>query len=491
MYVDYEGLLVDLSHFQSLDIEVVLADLLKKASQQYAIQDAIVLGTWLQQASRDRLTHLGYLCRSVFGTEQEITYEIQISIIRSLEAQSAEAKNRADHTDVFILVGGTSDRAELIRQVRQAERSCILWTLTPPSPTEQALCSVWEPIHYPHAAVNWIWPRQAILHELILVADHLQNEEETTFSLSALHNQLSQCKLFKQEAYLWIAISIREQIVLLKQTGGDLQVTSGFLNLHHSVVRKTLFIKVRVLMTLSAMLTQRDWVAFSALEKALSTARALVGSQNYRHAWLEILVDLGILLTRPVPHPNKSYTVTTLSFNQEHQVVATLHKQQKRNLQRAVIIINNFLARKGYHAINTARLLHILMKNMTYIEAHATLKAALEQEIAHNDGTPSAPISSPIAVRLNESHPFVVTTLDQRDMFIRCTEAIFTQRNEQVNESMLSQALSDACQVGEDETLFWIWLFIDEGILARNHTGSIAMLSMKRLDAVVKQALNN
>jgi hypothetical protein len=486
IYVDYEGLLVGLSYMQYLEIDPLLGDLLQKARQRFHIQHAIVLGDWSRYTSRPLLESQGYTCLTASGTAQEINREIQQSIDDRLSVDKEQA------TEVYILVGGKDERTSLLRQINGARSAGILWTLVPPTPTEQALCSEWEIIALPDTAKARSWPRPVMLQAVALAADHLQSDAKTPFLLRDLLDLARQFKPLNQTAHIWLNIAVREQIIVLLEPETEFDLLSGSLNRQHSVVQSALFARDRILMTMKAMLVNRDWVAFSALEKALRTNKALADSQSYRHGWLELLVDAGVLVSRPVPRPDESYTVTTLRFNEDHRAIAMLADLQQRNLQRLIISISDFVTRKDHHQVASARLQQKLMKAMTYIEARTTISTAFEGGIIRNGSAtiPEQVMTSQIALRLDSSHPFVKKTLAQRDQLILLSDSILTQRNSQVSEDVMAEEFAALRQMGEDESFFWIRLFEEEGIFLLNRMSSITTLRIKYSDAVVKQALD-
>jgi hypothetical protein len=169
--------------------------------------------------------------------------------------------------------------------------------------------------------MNQIWPRQVMLHALVLVADQLQRDIHSSFPLQAFCDQLTQCTPFKQQASLWLQTALKEQIILVEPQGCDLRPSSGWLHRQHIVVQKALFTRESILKTLRPMLAERDWISWNALDQALSTARVLMETSEYRRAWLELLVNTGNLLVRPVPHPGGTFMVATLSLRREYHPI--------------------------------------------------------------------------------------------------------------------------------------------------------------------------
>ena len=489
MYVDYEGLLVSLSHVQYFDIDILLGHLLEKARERFDVQRAIVLGNWKHHASRDQLEQQGFLCRSISATGTEIGQMLLTSITESLATGNA--------ADAYILVSGESTYNAVLRVLRQANRKSVLWTLVTPSSNDQALCSEWEPITAPNTLEVHAWPRQVMLQAIVLVADHLQSDTTKPFLLSHLCDHLAQFRSFHDRADTWLAIAIREQILLQQQPDDTSDVSYGYLNRQHPVVQKALLSRERILMTLSAMLHKREWVAFSALEKGLRTAKSLTASQHLRHAWLELLVAEGVLIAGQVPQLDGAFQVTTLRFNLQHPIVATLQRKQLQNLVRLIVAVSNLTIRKNYPWMAIASLLKVLTAATTRIEARATLSAAEQQGILEIGTIPSRrkPTSSVATVKLQPSHELVQDTLNRRDQLIALTHSTLTSRNTGVSESILTEAFITGNHMEKEEALFWIRLLISEGILYVNQItlGSgdvIDLIYLEDQDSLVDQVLS-
>ncbi len=489
VYVDYEGLLVGLSHIQYVNIDDLLSNLLAKARDRFLIQHAIALGNWTYHESRRQLEQQGFLCRTVSATGPEISQMLQSSIAESLATNTA--------VDTYILVSGTSDYNSTLRLLRQANRECIVWTLIPPPPGDQALCSQWELITLsPDRIEANPWSRQMMLQAIAVAADQLQGDPDTPFLMSHLHAHLAQLRPFSSQVDTWLAIAIREQILLLNQPENILDESYGYLNRQLAIVRKALDIRGHILVTLGAMLVKREWIAFSTLEKGLRTAKLLADNQRSRHAWLELLVAEGMLIAEHVPQPAGPFQVTTLRFNQMHPLVATLQGQQTYDLIRLIITMSDFTGRRDYPWMAVASLLRSLTEATTRIEARATLSAAEQRHIIEIGSVPSKrkPTLPVTTARLQHQHELVQETLTHRDQLIALTYAVLTSRNTAVSESVLIEELVIRGQLQKSEAVFWIKLLTDEGIFSveppPSGVGNVAtMIKLAEEDPIVDRVL--
>lgn len=481
IYVDYEDLMVGLSYFQYWEIDDLLVNLLEKARHHFQVQRALVLGDWSRHASRRQLESQGFICRSISGTAPEINQEILLSIAKSLDSNEA--------AEVYVFVSGRSSHGSLLRQLRQAGRESILWIVEPPSPSDQALCSNWELITPTGTFESSPWPRQVMLQAMILVADHLQNDPEVPFLMGHLLDRLRQLNPFNTLADRWLNVAISEQIILVQHQEDLFDSLYGYLNKQHAVVQKALLTRERILTTMSAMLGNRDWIAFSALEAALRTSKVLAESQSYRRAWLELLVAEQVLITTLVSQPDGPFTVTTLSLNRDHPVIATLHKQRVRNLIHLVILISNFMIRKGHIHMAVSHLLRILTKTTSRVEARDALNAAIEQGIVQINRELSQNSTSFVArVLLNQNHQFVQAAIAEYNQVILQANSVLTLRNFRVSESMLAEEFIARGKMKEKEALFWIELLVSEGILSVDQGSVFKMIRIESEDPVVKQA---
>jgi hypothetical protein len=490
LYVDYEGLLVSLSRVQYFNIDALLGNLLEKAQQRFFVQKAVVLGDWMYHSGSHQLEERGFLCRTISASGPAISQVLQAGIAENLAANNA--------AEVYILVNGVSDDYNaVLRLLRENGRESILWTLIPPSSNDLALCSRWEPIEDLSGSEIGSWPYQMMLQAIAVTADHLQSDVEGPFLMSQLSHDLALLPPFSGKAEIWLAIAIREQILLQQRPEDSFDVVYGYLNRQHAIVKKALLIRERILVTLAAMLVKREWVAFGAIEKGLRTARLLAGSQRVRHAWLELLTAQGILIAGQVSQPDGTFQVTTLCFNQEHSLVTTLQDQQTQNLIRLIVAASNFMSRKDYPWIAVANLLRILTGVTTRIEARSVLSTAEQQGIIEIDeiaGKRNPALLVTIA-RLQQKHAQVQETLLRRDQLIALIHTILTDRNiTGVSESVLVEEFVTRSQLQKSEALFWIRLLVNEGILSKEQIlpGSDDIAQIMQLtdrDPVVDQIL--
>ncbi len=490
MYVDYEGLMTGLSHYHHLDTDGVLANLLKKARQNFEVQGAIVLGDWTRLTNRNQLERQGFICKTVYGPDTVINQEIEASIAEQIVVGNA--------AEVYILVNGVSDYTPILRQLRQADKESVLWTVSPPSLTDQALCSEWEFITSPESFATSDWPRQVILQAVALVADHLLvSNNESQLLMNRLLDRLGELPPFKETAETWLNVAVREQIILLQRVEDPSASPYIQLNRQHPFVQKGLQIRERILSVLSAMIVDRDWVAFSALEKAMQTSKPLAGDQSFRHAWLELLVAEEVLIAESVPQPDGVFQTTTLRPNLNHPIIR-LHQQQNFNLVRLIVTIDNFIRRKGYKWMAVSTLLTILTRATTRVEARATLSLADEEALVEIDTVPSIddPEFSVATVRLNSTHSLVQKCLTKRDDIILLADSMLTNRHLGMSSDVFVEELgSSGIAQEENEALFWIQLLGGERILTeakfvQGPRRVVRLLRLRLEDPIVSQALD-
>jgi hypothetical protein len=459
IYVDYEDLLSGLSRFQYLDIDNLLAHLLAKARQRFAVQQAIVLGDWMFHPNHSQLEELGFVCYSNPNAEATLQQALQSIMSEHLAANQG--------TEAYILVGGQSSYNAILRTCLRANKNCLLWTLMPPSPSDQELCTEWEVITLPYTDKSSLWPRQVMLQAIALAADHLYTNTEAPFSLSQLHDQLAILTPFQGRADTWLDIAIREQILLPQLSAGKVDQFYASVNRQHVLVQKAFITRERILLTLSALQANRDWVAFSALEKALRSAIVLAEQQSLRHAWLELLIAEHMLVAGKFPQPGGSFQVTTLRLNPIHSAVAALPQLQERNLRRLIVIMRHFMERKRSTWMAVSRLLKSLTAITTRVEARAAISMAEQGGIIHIDSlsaTHNATFSVTIA-KLEHYHLLVQGTFARLDQLIQLINEIQDKRGSGVSETILVDRCCTAMDMQEDEAFFWLRLLLSEGML--------------------------
>lgn len=485
MYVDYEGLLNGLSHSRHLDIDNLLLHLLAKARQRFQIQHAVVIGDWTYHRGRAQLEAQGFLCRSL-SAATGINQMLYVSISEQIAANLA--------ADVYILVSNQSGYDTILRALQQANKVCVLWTLVSPSPSDRMLCSEWEVIRPLENPQGILWPRQVMLQAIVLAADVLQGSTDAPFLLSRLREHLVRLSAFNSRADTWLAIAIREHILL--QESADSAVYFGYVNRQHAVVQKAFLMRERILSTFSVLLTNREWVAFSVLEKSLRTAKVLADNQSFRHAWIELLVAEDVLIAQQVPQPDGPFQVTALRLNLAHPAMVALQHIQQRNLIRLIVHISNVTGRKGKDAMTVFTLLKSLMGVTTRVEASAALDQAKQQNIVQLESvTVSHRHAFPVTVvRLQQGHALVQETLARRDQCIQLTNTIIELRKTGVSEIILAKALMAEQQIERDEALFWIRLLVNEDILYVKHMllesqETVPIIYLNQQDAIVDRLL--
>jgi hypothetical protein len=488
MYVDYESLAAHFTQTPYVDIDAIVIGLLEKAHQQFDVQGAVVLGDWRRLSSKRRLEMHGFICRSTHLTDLEGHHLIRHGITERL------ATHRAD--EVYLLVGGQPEYTAILRQLQRSGKDSILWTVVQPSANDRELCSAWEQINMPSGISISSWPRQVMLHAVVLAAIHLQQTIGDRFQIGDLLDNLRRMDSFGSSAEIWLTVAIRERVLLLQDSNDPLDPPYGWVNTYHAVTQKALLIRDRILNTLSTMLQHREWIAFNTAERGLRSVKQLAESQHIRHAWLELLVALDMLVSRRIPRPDGKFVTTTLHINTNHSVVAMHRTEHYLQLVRLILKMSNFLERRGYSWIAASTLLKMLTGTSSRAEARATLTIAQEQAIVQIDSllSPYNPPLTVTIVRLNQNHQLVNETLARRDQLIALANTVLAWRRFGVSEMVLVDEFTASGALSEDDALFWIWLFVSEDLFHSTHFtqgthDSIRMLQLNITDSVVSAAL--
>jgi hypothetical protein len=493
MYIDYEGLLVGLSQRQYWNIRQVMPELLDKAASHFQAQQAYVFGNWSSLASRAELENLGFSCLHNLNPGHAPIAEIQRHITDALAAGNV--------SDTYIIVGSDHNYSSILRHLNRLNKTGVLWTVLPPTADEQALCASWETISLPGDSETSLWPRQVMLHAVVLTADQLALEDTPFFLMNHLLNHLQTLSAFHNSAETWLSIALREQVILQKTSDYGFGSGYAYLNQQSPVVRKAIQTRKRILSVLNVMIAGRDWVAFSAAEKALRTANTLAGSQQLRHAWLEMLVAENILIADNLSKPGAAHQTTTLKLNREHPAVRSSVLEQERNLIYLVVAADNFMKRKNSNWISISKLLEILTKATTRVEARAALEFAKTKEIVHIDSVPAHRDQdyTVATAKLNYEDTFVQEALKKRDHAIWLTNYILSDReflseDIGIGRILLEDELMASARVEQDMASFWVETLLMEGILSEityiaGSLGAERLLRLRVGDPVVGHAL--
>ena len=488
-YVDYENLVESLSRYHSLDIVTLLNQVLERARQQFRIQRILIFGNWTLYPMPTQIDTRGVVRRACIDPGIDASLEIEESIIQGLSSKES--------SEVYLLISGQARYLEALKHLHQAHKRSILWTLVPLSEQEQTWSTAHETLSLPSTLARYKWSRHLLLQAFILETAQASTQVSNGLTLPSLREVLQQSSALEAQADSLLSLALRERILLLQEAPDLLQEPQVILNKRHELTQQALQIQERILNTVCVLQEKRGWVAFSTLDKALSTHRLLAGNQNFRHNWIELLIESGSLLSTRRASPSNQFMTTTVCLNPVNEQAIKEHKREY-NLTTLICVADIYEQRRRKVWISVGQLRRCLTAHMTYTEAHATLKQALEQQVLQSETRPSKrnPDHNITVVWENHQHPLVQEKLTRRDRLLLTSYALLTQRDFRVSESLLLEEFSAAEHLSEDEARYWLRLLVQERIVwmtpleAQVSTGE-HILSLDQDDPLVHQLLEH
>jgi len=485
LYVDYTDLVLSLSRVPYFDFVAVLNALQEKARQQFYIQEVHIYHHWMLETLRQQLEEEHLACQHVQEAASSIEEAIRADLERSLASPMV--------ADTYILVSGSNHYPELLTTIQQTHRQALLWTYNAPS-KQQNIPRVWQRIALPTPPARPHWIRSIMLQAIALTTDDRLVDAYTPLAVSKLQTQLMRNSAFRSATDTWITIAISEHI-LLPARPARVRSPRGYilLNHEHRLVQHALELREHIMITLSTLLVNREWVAFNVLERALSTHKQLADDQRTRQSWIEVLIEEKVLIALRVPHPDGQHEVTTLRLNRDHPQALFLQRYQQRNLQRLILGSSLFLERRRTDWQAISQLLRDLTEQVPHIEARATMDAAERQKVIVVDSIPNPrnPLHPVSVAYLNYNHRLVQATLDMRNTLIHESAQLLAQLPRgTVSASTLEERLSASQEITRDEAHFWLSVFLHFEILLAQQSAlhadrAASMLYLNELDPVV------
>jgi hypothetical protein len=457
-YVDYENLLETLSYHNSLDIVTLLNDVLERARRQFRIQRILLFGNWSLYPLPAQIDTRGVVRRACNDPGADASLEIEESIMQGLNAKES--------CELYLLICGATRYGRVLKRLHQAHKSCILWTLLSRREQEHIWSAKHETIPLPPTLVLQKFPRSQLLQALVLETARAALQKNGELRLPELREALQQHPTLQSEADSLLSLALRERILFLREAPDPLQDPQISLNTRHEMTRRALHIQDRILNTVRVLQEKRGWVAFSTLDKALSTYHPLSGSQQLRQNWIELLIAQGSLLSKRRPRSGTALTTSTVCLNPEDRQ-ASSEDRVLQNLSTLICVFNGSTYRRRKAWISQSQLQRYLSGHMTYAEARATVRQARELQVLESESRPgrSDPERSIAVVRENPQHPLVQETLALRDRLLLACYALLAQRDLRAGESLLLEEFCATEHLSEDEALYWLRLFAREGLV--------------------------
>lgn len=482
VFIDYEGLLVGASYNLNLDVDDLIFTVIPTAQQRYDLRAVYIFGDWRRLGSRTKLERRGFICIHTLAGNTARFSRVVYPLLEEIGSE--------DPADVYLFIGGKSDYYEAIRQVREVEREVVLWTITPPAPADRSLCREHQMLTVPGPSPNSpSWPRAAILHALVLINEEYHRNGVEQIEIADMGAALANYPQFATYADVWLNIAIHEQILFLHLNGETLHVS---LNRQHSAVQDALNNCACVVATMRSMGLVNLRITFDALDKALRSYMPLSTKRRLRHAWIDMLAQLEILVFQDDPASDQSAATTVINLDQDHPLVAAYWRDYYFNAVRLVVLLDQ------YHHIHQKRiteaaLLNRLTRFSNRSEARATLldadRRALVQFYTYPD-------SRRIFVALDYEQDNVTDILAQRDAiltFIRARR--FADRGRSISKSFLIEELTT--HFDRRVATFWVQLFIHLNMLTLDNEeipslpgGEIQKVDLNSSDPVIRLILD-
>ncbi|GCE12802.1 hypothetical protein KTT_26610 [Tengunoibacter tsumagoiensis] len=225
------------------------------------------------------------------------------------------------------------------------------------------------------------WHQQMPWYALVLMADYVQRDRGGVCSLEALDMHIQGLNWFQRGSHDWVQMAIEEQLFFVHL---DESVSRPFIrvNSNHQIAQNAYLRRVRILMMLRGLLMDREWVECSVLEEALATDQ-FFQDREYSAAWLDLLLELGVLLGRFVPQFGHPVLVIALSSYPSHYVLPLMLEQERQNQAYLMDVLSDYCVNRNNQVMQFSQLLLLLTEKMTSIEAQYIVKRAIEQRLVH------------------------------------------------------------------------------------------------------------
>ncbi|WP_126582073.1 hypothetical protein [Tengunoibacter tsumagoiensis] len=450
VYVDYENLVESLSHRHSFDIATLLNLVLQRARQDFRIQRINIFGNWALYNLPEQIDRTGIVYRFGGDPGGDAAPEIEKSI--------QDVSVSKEGPQAYLLISGQAHYAKILKLLQQRQKISILWTLEPLNKPDRTLCSDYEPLSLPSSLQTSKWTRLLLLQGLVLVAARLT----TPISLPDLVASLSLYPSFIEMIDVLLPLAFREHILLVSEDQDPLEGTQVSLNTQHIIVQEALLIEQRILNTAWILQAKQGWVAFSVMERAISTYSLLRNEQRHRHQWLELLIEEGRLLSEKRYREGRA--TTALSVGPVSEEISVTHEQ---NMTTLICVVDAVARRRQRGWISATQLYRDLGLHMTHAEARHIFEQATARQFLQLRTRPGNrdPDSEVTTVQLDLQQAQVRERLVQRNRLLIITYQLLIQRNQKIVKSLLLEEFMLNGQLSEHAARYWLSLLIQSEII--------------------------
>lgn len=481
--IDYESLLFDLSQTAPLDVEQLVVKIVKTAQQQYDLEvtSIYLLADWRRFAVGPKLKVSPYTCFNVLAANN-------VSFGQHVQALLAQSILNSP-SQVYLFAGGGLSYGDAIQQVRNAGGEVILWTTSPPSIKDRTFATSYQPFIIPRTDLSpAAWPRAVMLHAIALLADEVrQASGQDLIGFWDLAARLGGLDTFGMYAQNWLNVAIREQVLILFRRTETLYIQ---INHEHAVIQNAFQIRGRILSTLNAILSTQ-WgemgVSYSTLEQALRSFILLSNKMRMRHAWIEMLGEMGVLILQP--YRGSSVDGVTVQLNLDHPMVAANEQHRSLNIIRLVLVLDQACARSDNGWITEGALLNHMTGLSSHLEARSALQMAKElaivEEYRVGTGT-SNDRPYLVYLRPNKLLDYVNEIMALRDDIIMLVSSLISDNDVYgLSQRLLLEKLE--FYLTQEYAAFWLQTLLELRVLqpsmAMGKALSSAPIAMLRLNA--------
>lgn len=489
LFVDYEGVLVDLSHSHQLQLNSLLIDHIAVLQQIYDLRVSYLIADSMCISDLNALEENGYSVWSApVHSPDTIGYQVERATLHIIDSYP--------DVDTFILLGGDLDYISILQILSHSQKQAVVQTIRPLKSVLPSGFANHVLIPVPPQNFSKIWSRRVMLDAIVLIAYYSSDVQQKIIDSNDFISEygLGQFEAHRGHEMEWTLVAIREGILRFTQNESD-QTFMLHLNMLHSRVRNCQRQLIRTVMLIDTMQRDKDWVSFGALERTLKTGLQTMRREQ-RQDWIELLVEAGVLLKRQQTTENANYSTTIIGLNPDHPAASQRNVIADFELLQLINVVQQFLLRNKYRWMAISSLLKRLTRLTTRFEAREQLRHAGEEGILELVSIPSKsnPARRVSAVRLNENHPLVQDALDARDMVLKSISNATNTPYIGISPETILDVIKDSLKITQELSLAWYDMLLGEELLVVA-TGladefDIQAYVLPPDDAVVKHAIS-
>lgn len=238
-----------------------------------------------------------------------------------------------------------------------------------------------------------------------------------------------------------------------------------------------------------------NWVAYSLLDKAMSSDRELPqgpAGEPERRAWIDLCVAEGLLRLERRENPkNPEFPTSALFLSESHVLVEQVVPGEDiaPMLRRLVVLMDHYLTRSGYQWMSMG-LLRQQLSLAGQREMERAIRVANESGVIIIRQQPNQFGSRPTTgAYLQVDNPLVKEVLDQRDLLLEGILRLYANRDVLRCEALQSH-LEDSLRGSDPDDREWLSILVNHQIVGHGTTvDGEPGYAVNRLHPVVTRSL--